>query len=81
MWTRRKVVDASRVTIEVTDPEPDALKRIALLNSAFVRVVTGARLVEVVRADYRSGSMELVIEDGRTRPPVEGRVSVRYAEL
>lgn len=83
MWPRSngKVMEACRVVIEVTDPEPDALKRIALLNSAFMRVVTGARLIEVERADYESGRIEVVIEDGRTHPPVEGRVSVRYAQL
>lgn len=67
-----------RVSIEAKDYEPDVLKRIALLNTAFLRVATGARLVEVTHADYEAGKMEVVVEDGRVRPPVEGSVTVRY---
>lgn len=66
------------VTIEVVDEVQDVLKRIALLNGALFSVLTGGRLVRVIHADYEAGCLEALIESAVSRPPIEGRVSVRY---
>lgn len=78
---RRKRAE-SLVTIEVEPPEPDPLERIALLNGAFVRVLSGgAQLVEVLSADYLIGVMRVVVRDPVSRPHLDGAVRVRYEPL
>ncbi len=78
---RKRRRDSSLVTIDVVEPEPDLLKREALLTGALLRVVEGTRRFEVLEADYEKGHLEVVVEAKRSRPPVPGPVSVHYRLL
>jgi hypothetical protein len=66
------------VTIEIEDDIPDVLQRVAVLHSAFIRVVVGTRLVEVIEADYEKGKIVAVVESRRSRPNTSGKVCIRY---
>lgn len=66
------------VTIEVVEEIPDTLRRVALLNAALFRVLSGVRLIRVVDADYEVGVLRLLVESRDSRPSVKGRVCVRY---
>lgn len=65
------------VRIEITKPTDDILRRISLLNTTLLRVLTGTRLIRLVSADYTGGCIEVVVEADRIRPPIApGAVSV-----
>lgn len=66
------------VTIEIEEHIPDVLKRIAALHSAFIRVLMGTRLVEVLDADYEVGKLVAIIESKRSHPQITGKVCIRY---
>lgn len=64
------------ITVRVED-EPDLLKRIALLNSAMLQVLTGRRLIRTLEANYETGCLRFLIEAAQIRPSIApGRVHV-----
>lgn len=74
----RRKISTDLVTIEVEEYIPDILQRISTLHAAFIRVLTGTRLVEVLEADYEVGKLVAIIESRRSHPHVSGKVCVRY---
>lgn len=72
----RRAAELHHVTIRVDD-EPDVLKRVALLNTALLKVIQGTRLIDVLDSDYEHGCIELLIEAEQINPSiVPGRVNV-----
>lgn len=64
------------ITVRVDD-EPDLLKRIALLNTAMLQVLTGRRLIRTLEADYEAGCLRFLIEAAQITPSITpGRVHV-----
>lgn len=64
------------VTVRVDD-EPDTLKRIALLDTAMLQVLTGRRLIRLLESNYEVGCVRLLIEADRITPSITpGRVHV-----
>lgn len=76
MSDRKRPTDL--VTIEIEEHVEDVLQRIALLHSAFIRVLIGTRLVEVLEADYENGKLVAIIETRKSHPKVSGKVCIRY---
>ena len=64
------------ITVRVDD-EPDLLKRIALLNTAMLQVLTGRRLIRTLEANYETGCLRFLIEASPVTPSITpGRVHV-----
>jgi len=72
------VRQSDHVTIELAEEVPDTMDRIALLNAALFRVLTGVTLIEILEADYMAGRIRLLVESRNIRPQVTGRVCVKY---
>ena len=67
-----------RIRVEVLE-ETDVLRRITLLHTALLRVLTGTRLVRLIEADYNTGAIELLIEGADIEPnPALGKVHVAF---
>lgn len=68
----------SLVIIEIEEPINDLLQRIALLHTAFIRVLVGTKLIEVLEANYEIGKIVAKIESRNTQPAISGKVCVHY---
>jgi hypothetical protein len=69
--------DVHRVIVKVTK-DGELLKRISLLNTAMLRVLSGTILIRVLSADYEEGCIELLVEADNINPSiVPGEVTVR----
>ena len=66
----RRHLDAIHHVVITVEDEPDALKRIAVLNTAFYKILSGTRLVRVVHADYEKGCIEALVEADRIVPDI-----------
>lgn len=68
--------------VAINVDEPNTLDRIGLMNATLIRVVGNSRLVEVRKADYTAGEMEVVVEAPKQSRPSVGRgVSVSYRPI
>lgn len=73
---RRSPIGIHHVTIRVNEPK-DMLKRIAILHTAMVKILSGTRLIRVLSADYESGCIEMLVEADAVKPSiVPGHVEI-----